>query len=262
MDQALLLRIIELTKTHQLTYSETLESKCITKILDFIIDLTNYDLVDVVYCNRIGPIIISYQLITKVCKILRVNHLFDKFLIIYSNRLSSYLINLGCRHSELYKICDSCNYAVIVDTYRDIYQLTICNNNHKIISTDHMVDNRRFNDQKYHDSAFKCDSLASYMTLPINYKASFNSQGEILITNKQYQKYLTSCRRDKLYLMLTPEGQTVYTVDNNIKSMTSCIKKCSSHLNNKFVEKVYKKYQKAILTDSELKRIDIILNKI
>jgi len=47
------LKIIKLAKEYQPCGHDSLENRCIKKILDFGLDLTVYDLIDALYCNRV-----------------------------------------------------------------------------------------------------------------------------------------------------------------------------------------------------------------
>jgi len=245
---------------------ESLESKCIKTILDYCIDMTTYDLIDAVYHNRVGSIVISYQLIKQLCQLLKIKHLFDKFLDIYGVKLTTYLQDLVKHYPGIYDICGYCGYSVIIDDYDDKFLIGLCKNNHKTVWTDGHVDCRLFEMMRdsIDDYCLICGNEYQVTLLPHNYKALINDNGQLLIIQKNYKDFGHSLRRNKFNPIDIPRGKTIYAINNNkYDTETICIKWCSrfSELINseKYIEKIYSMYQDVMLTENETKRIKSII---
>jgi len=252
----------------------SLGSKCIIKIIDYCLDLTTYDLIDALYHNRVGSIVLSYRLIEKLCQLLNLNHLFDKILSIYCDKLTLYLEELINMYHNICGICNYCGYQVIFDYNDHNFYMSRCENGHQIIWTNGSVDNYFFTTERDIISEYGCldcnnDIDTDKIVLAENHIAIFNSDGTISIIDKKPLNYIHSFRRTIKVPDNIPKGLAIYRID---KTLVTCKTGCGKYgdywyvervinpqakikISDTYIEKIYSMYQETTFTDQEMKRI-------
>jgi len=257
------MEISQLSEDYQSYSNNSLETQCIKKILDFSLDLSNYDLIDAIHNYKVGPFIISYQLINNFCEKIKLKHLFDQFLNIYSIKLTTYLDAL-IKDSQICDQCYRCEEPVINDNDSYDYKIGICKKNHKCIWTNCEIEDPLFTkiqNEQNNGQCSECITKLRIMELPENYKVTFNSDGNLLITEKTNKSYDSSIRRNKPYCSKLINGVTFYKYTDELITLTvySCDSYCRMD-SDRYLEDIYSMYQQVIFSDQEEGRIDRLLN--
>jgi len=269
MEQSLLAEIIKLTADYQSKWNESLENRCIIKILDYCLDLSNYDIIDAIYHNRVGPVVISYQLIKELCQQLKIKHLFEAFLNMYIYTLPTYLDNLLI-DNKLVDSCYICFYSIMIDTHDDTYYIGFCENNHQMIWTnEYIIADKYFCSIQLDHKCGICDRELKTVELPKTHRAHLAINGDIIITSNdtnEYQQCFHSSRRSVLIPSDLPRGKC-FSINSSkeIEIISACIPSCKkdkykrSSKNNKYIEEVYSMYQETKFSEQEKKNIKLIL---
>jgi len=269
------IELCRLVEDYKNNYPDTLESRCIMVIINYCLDFSTYDDIDKILSYRSSPIILSYQLIKKLCHLLNVPHLFDTFLAVYVNKLSSYLDNITYEYDDMYGICCNCGSIVMIDDDDDTFYISICDNNHKTIWTDKIVDDEDFKSMKETYSNEKCyqcyiefrfETKCKMLKLPNHCKAMVDyNNGNIIITDKNIKEHAKNIRRYIQPTQEIPSGDS-YSVSykGEIEIITSCCKmyRCYqlSTDNIKYIKYVYSMYQNSNFSGKELEKIRLISN--
>lgn len=151
-----IIELIQLSIDNKPFEKNTLEFLCINKILDYCINLSTYGPIDFIYYNRVGPFILSYQLIKNLCQLMETQHLLDKFLIIYGDKLKQHFSVIDVNDNS-HDTCSICKNKIIIDDCVYNSYIGICKNNHKIIWTDGYIEDKEFTKIQVEHKCINCE---------------------------------------------------------------------------------------------------------
>jgi len=206
--------LYQLVNNFQPRFVEKLENRCIITIIEFCIDFSTYDVIDILFSKRSSPIILSYELIKNLCNLLKVPHLFESFLTIYAVKLSFHLDQLADKNNDMYGNCTNCLNSILLENAKNNYYIGICDKNHKIIRTDGV--NLLPSDISLiinNNNCYECHIVnreyRKYDIIKLFNKCQASigkNKNEIIITDKNQRDYFHSLRRDILHPIYLPSG--------------------------------------------------------